>query len=51
MFCKFNASVIFKWPHPWYIHMYVQGRIFLKIQPTTICPIELTLDENQAKTL
>ena len=27
-----------------------QGRIFPKIQPTTICWIELTSDKNQAKT-
>lgn len=27
-----------------------QGHIFPKIQPTTICRIELTSDRNQAKT-
>ena len=33
-----------------YIFTYDQGRIFPKIQPTTICRIELTSDKNQAKT-
>ena len=28
---------------------FMQGRLFLKIQPTTICGIELTPDQNQAK--
>ena len=34
----------------WKIFNYNQGRIFPKIQPTTICRIELTSDKNQVKT-